>query len=173
MTIRIIPLSGETSTQLAPDLVWNGVTGDLAISGSGLRSEQQIATAVLICLMTDIRVDADELRDGDINKGWPGDGFDLRGGETALGSRLWLLRRRTVDDSETPRLAEDHARDALQTLIDQGVCVRVEAVATADPARNRLDLAIALYGRSGAEIFNQRFGVLWEQLNGVSKPLDR
>ena len=173
MSIRIIPLAGEASAQLAPDLVWNGVVGDLAISGTGLRSEQQIATAVLICLMTDIRVEADELRDGDVNKGWPGDGFDLRGDETALGSRLWLLRRRTLDDSEAPRLAEDHAREALQTLIDQGVCVRVEAAATANPASGRLDLDIALYGRAGAEIFNQRFGVLWEQLNGVSKPLDR
>jgi phage gp46-like protein len=169
--IRIIPLGAEAPPQLSPDLVWNGVTGDLAVSGPGLRSQQQLATAVLICLMTDRRVDPSELRDGDENKGWPGDAAFIRRTGRPLGSRLWLLRRRTVSEAETPRLAEDYAREALQTLIDQEACVRVDAVATADPVRNRLDLDIALYGRDGAAVYQQKFGVLWEQLDGVSKPL--
>ena len=172
--IRIVPLRDNAPLQLAPDLIWDGLAGDLTLgTDGGLRASQQLATAVLICLMTDVRVEPEELRDGDVNKGWPGDGFDLRDSETALGSRLWLLRRRTVNDTDVPRLAEDYSRDALQTLVDQEVCARVEVTALAEPARNRLDLDIELFGRDGGRVFNQRFGVLWEQLNGVSKPLDR
>ena len=177
--MRIIPLAPEAEPSLAPDLAWNGRVGDIAPAGldehgnrGGLRARQQIATAVLICLMTDRRVDPSELREGDENRGWPGDGFDLAGGETALGSKLWLLARRAVDDVTVPRLAEDYAIEALQTLIDQGVCARVEATAVADPERNRLDLDISLYGRVGAAIFQQRFAVLWGQLDGISRPLD-
>lgn len=171
--IRIVPLGGAAAPQLAPDLVWNGLAGDLALGlNGGLRSSQQIATAVLICLMTDVRVEPAELRDGDTNKGWPGDGFDLRDNEVPLGSRLWLLRRSAVGDFAAPRLAEDYARAALQTLVDQGVCARVEVSAAADPARNRLDLSVELFGRDGGRVFNSRFGVLWDQLHGVSRPLD-
>jgi phage gp46-like protein len=170
--IRIIPLGNEAAPQLSPDLIWNGLFGDLAIApAGGLRSEQQLATAVLICLMTDRRVDPSELRDGDTNKGWPGDPAFIRDTGVPIGSRLWLLRRRSVSEIETPRLAEDYAREALQTLIDQEACVRVDATATAVPARNRLDLDIALYGRDGGAVYQQKFGVLWEQLYGVSKPL--
>ncbi|MBZ8133218.1 phage GP46 family protein [Afifella sp. IM 167] len=171
--MRIVPLESGREPLLSPDIVWDAErgVGDLAVSPlsdpvnpGGLTAENAIQTAVIICLMTDRRVEPEELRDGEVNKGWPGDSFDLEPGETALGSRLWQLRRRALDDG-IEREAEAYAREALATLIDQGVCVRTDVTASADPARNYLALEVALYGRQGASIFQQRFAVLWDQVD--------
>lgn len=164
---------------LDPDLVWNGILGDLAVTPltdaanpGGLRSTQALATAILICLMTDRRADPTELRDGDVNRGWPGDGFDHAPGEGPLGSKLWLLRRRALTEG-IELAAEDYAREALQTLFDQGAVARFDVAATADRPRGRLELAVTAYGRDGIRIYDQRFAVLWEQLDGISDPLAR
>lgn len=168
--MRIIPLGPQKEPLLDPDLVWNGVYADLVQTSladpdnpGGLRAQEAIETAVLICLMTDRRADPSELRDGDVNRGWPGDGFDIELGETPLGSRLWLLQRRALT-SDIEQLAEDYAREALQTLIDQGAFVRIDVAATADRPRNSLDLAVAGYGRDGARTYDRKFAVLWDQL---------
>lgn len=175
--MRIIPLAGPDEPLRDPDLVWDGLVGDLAITGladpdnpGGLRSTQALATAVLICLMTDRRVDVTELRDGDENRGWPGDGFDLAAGDVALGSKLWLLRRRALT-GDIEIVARDYALEALQTLIDQGAVARWEASAVAVRERNRLDLDVQGFGREGARVFAKRYGVLWDQLDGVTEPL--
>lgn len=168
--MRIVAIDGPASPLLDPDIVWNGIVGDLEITAaddpanaSGLRAGQSLATAVLICLMTDCRVEATELRDGLSNRGWPGDSFDLEPGEVALGSRLWLLRRRAL----TPDIeveAEDYARAALQPLIDDGAFSRFDVTATAGRIENRLDLDVRGYGNAGEQRFSQRFAVLWETL---------
>ena len=82
--MRIVPLRSERQPSLAPDLVWSGVMGDLAVADpdeaanrGGLRAKSMLETAVTICLMSDARADRFELRDGDVNRGWPGDTFDL------------------------------------------------------------------------------------------------
>lgn len=177
--IRIIPLSSDREPLLSPDTVWDGFIGDWAIAGStdadhpfGLRSRAQLATAVLLCLMTDARVQPDELPDGETNRGWPGDSFDLREdlGEQPIGSKLWLLRRSVASDA-TALAAQDFAREALQTLIDQRVVSAVEVVGTATPADRRVDLQIVLKDKAGAVSFDGRFGVLWEQNNGMEHPL--
>lgn len=170
--MKVIPLAAPDEPLLDPDIVWDGVTGDLAltpidepVNPGGLRARQALATAILICLMTDVRAEPSELRDGDVNRGWPGDSFERDADEPALGSKLWLLRRRVVN-AETALLAEDYAREALQSLIGQGAVARFDVVATALPERSRLDLAITGYGRTGAVVHDQKFAVLWEQLNG-------
>lgn len=175
--MRIVPLDDAAEPLLDPDLVWNGVVGDLAttslddpVNPGGLRARQALATAILICLMTDRRVDATELREGDENRGWPGDGFDMRVGEAPLGSKLWLLRRRGLEPGIEIK-AQDYAREALQTLVDQGAVARFDVSATAARDRNRLDLAIAAYSKSGIQIYDQKFAVLWDQIDGVSDPL--
>lgn len=175
--MRIVPLDAAAEPLLDPDLVWDGRNGDLALTGldveanpAGLRADQALATAVLICLMTDRRADPTELRDGDLNRGWPGDAFDLQAGETPLGSKLWLLRRRALTEG-LELVAEDYARAALQTLIDQGAVTRFDVTAIADWARSRLELGIAGYGHDGSKTFDRRFAVLWEQLDGISDPL--
>lgn len=175
--MRIVPLGLTDEPLLDPLLVWDGRIGDLAttaltdpVNPAGLRAGQSLATAILICLMTDRRVEAIELRDGDINRGWPGDSFDLAVGETPLGSKLWLLRRRALsEDIET--VAEDYAREALQTLVDQRAVAAFDVTATADRVARQLVLAVTAYGRVGAQIYDQKFAVLWEQVDGISNPL--
>lgn len=175
--MRIIPLAEPAEPALSPDLVWDGVMGDLALADpdeagnrGGLRARAHLETAVLIALMTDARADPDELRDGDVNRGWAGDTFDLDAdaGEAPIGSKLWLLMRSTVDDFETPRRAEAFALEALQPLIDQGAVAAVTATAEADPARNRLTLAVTLTDRAGTTLVAKKFRLLWSELNGVS-----
>lgn len=169
--MRIIPLGRTPVPSIAPDLVFDGVLADFApalpaetANRGGLRARDALVTAVIICLGTDARVRPDELRDGDTNRGWPGDSFDLDedAGEAPIGSRLWLLRRRTVDDAIVPRLAEDYAIEALAPLIRQGAAAKATATATADPERNSLVLAVTLTDRDGAVIVAQQFRVLWQ-----------
>lgn len=175
--LRIVPLDEGEEPYRSPDLGWDGIAGDLILNSllhatapGDFRSEQGLATQVLICLMTDRRVEPYELRDGDVNRGWVGDSFDLGPSETALGSKLWLLRRSALYEGiET--IAETYAVEALQPLIDQGAAARVTAVAIADRPGNRLDLTISLYGRDGAQSFNRKFEILWRQIDGVDRPL--
>lgn len=169
--MRILPIAEPAEPLLLPDMVWDGETGDLAIdlARSDLQCAAAIETAVIICLMTDRRVEPSELPEGESNRGWPGDAFDLLPGEVPLGSKLWLLRRRALtgpDGASIEILAADYAREALQTLIDQGVAVRAEVSATRDETCNRLDLDVALYGRDGAQIYHRRFDDLWRQIDG-------
>lgn len=166
--MRVIPLPAETEPLLTPDLVWTGVSADLAIDATrgDLACAAALETAVVICLQTDRRVEPSELPEGEPNRGWPGDAFDQQPGDVPLGSKLWLLRRRALTEGIELE-AEDHAREALQSLIDQGACVRVDVRAVRVPERARLDLDVALYGRDGAAVYQQRFGVLWDQIDGL------
>lgn len=168
--MRILPVPSAPEPLLDPDLAWNGAFGDLVTTGlddpvnpGGLRAAHALETAVLICLMTDARADPTELRDGDTNRGWPGDGFDMEPGEAPLGSKLWLLRRRALTP-DIEILAADYARAALQTLVDQRAFVRFDVTATADRAANRLDLSVAGYGRDNTVTYDRRFAVLWDQI---------
>ncbi|NTF32297.1 phage GP46 family protein [Rhizobium skierniewicense] len=175
--LRIIPLDEVGETYRSPDLGWDGIVGDLLqndayhpIAPGDFRAEQGLATQVLILLMTDRRVEDSELRDGEQNGGWLGDSFDRLDGEDVIGSRLWLLRRRSIYDGIEVD-AQDYAIEALQPLVTQGAVASIEAVATADRAKNRMDLSIWLYGRDGGAVFNQKFALLWRQIDGVAYPL--
>lgn len=171
--MRIIPIFDAAPPSLAPDLLFDGVMADFALADAdeahnrgGLRAKESLLTAVLICLLSDARAEPHEMRDGDDNRGWPGDSFDLAQGETNIGSKLWLLRRRALG-AETERIAEDYALASLRPLIDQSAAAAASATATADPARNRLDLAITLTDRDGAVLVSQQFRVLWDELDRV------
>ncbi|MBD9445753.1 MULTISPECIES: phage GP46 family protein [unclassified Rhizobium] len=173
--LKIIPVDDAEESYRAPDLGWDGAVGDVILNPlshpeapGDLRSEQGLATQVLICLMTDRRVEQSELRDGDENRGWFGDSFDMMEGETPLGSRLWLLRRSALYPGIEVK-AEDYAREALQPLLDQGAATRVEVTAIA--GSNRLDLSVSLYGQNGSHVYNSQFELLWRQIDGVANPL--
>lgn len=170
--MRILPLPSEAEPSLSPDLLigadWLGdfELADPSEPGNrgGLAARRALLTAVTICLMTDAHADPHELRDGDVNRGWPGDTFDLDADEWPIGSKLWLLARRTVDEVEVPRLAEAYALEALQPLIDRGAAARAAATAEGDPARNRLELAVTLTDRDGTVLVAPRYSVLWEKI---------
>ena len=177
--LKIVPLDEGGEDYRAPDLVWDGHAGDFAVNTldhptapGDLRAEQGLATQVFICLMTDRRVEDHELSDGEANRGWVGDTFDNGPHETPIGSKLWLLRRSGLFEGIETQ-AETYAREALQTLIDQGAAVRVEASAIADRATNRLDLTVTLTGRDGGQAYQQTFEILWRQIDGVATPLAR
>lgn len=162
------------------DSVWNPDLGvaDWALAGpsdagnvGGLRARAAIETAVVLALFTDKRVDPDHplyyLADGDA-RGYFGDGIDVRGdlNETALGSHLWLLERAplTIRSLSAAQWAEQFALEALATLKDQGVVVRIEAAASVNELQNRLELIVRLFGRDGTVSFDRKFDVLWNQV---------
>jgi len=170
--MRVFPIREDAEPILLPHIVWNGSVGDLVVNASlgDLQSSQAIATAVLICLQTDRRVDPSELPDGESNRGWLDDAFDMQPGDVPLGFKLWLLRRRAITD-DVELIAADYAREAWHTLIEQLAVARVDVAASADRSRHRLDLDIALYGRDGGQVCHQRYAVLWDQMNGLYNPV--
>lgn len=164
----ITPL-GASDTVLPPDVVIiDGTTGDFVLDDTtGLLARNPIATAIVLCLMTDARAASDQIRQehaGD-TRGWVGDGFhiDTSRGETELGSRLWLFRRHELTD-ETARQVEDEARRCLQTLITQRVAVKIDVRATVQKAEGRITLEIAVIGHDGRSVADVRFDPLWKLL---------
>ncbi|HAT1683171.1 TPA: hypothetical protein I8Y21_003895 [Klebsiella oxytoca] len=93
---------------------WQVTTGDL-VCGDDLQ------TAMIISLFSDRLARADDDCDGSDRRGWWGDA----GRDYAIGSRLWLLRRRKLT-TDVARRAEDYAREALQWMLDDGVVGNVD-----------------------------------------------
>jgi len=144
---------------------WAYASPDEVSNKGGLSNKAALETAVIIGLFTDRACPPDhplaKYADGD-PRGWWGDGV-LDAGETPLGSLLWLLERNVA--TETSRAyAEVFALDGLQPLIDDGACVKITATATILPMQNGIWLAVALYGRDGAQIYNRKFEMVWRQI---------
>lgn len=139
---------------------------DVANAG-GLAASRVLETAVILALFTDRAVPPDhplaKFADGD-RRGWWGDAPSVRtdDGETEWGSYLWLLER-SVATPEMARWAEVFAIEALGPVIAQGAAVRASAKAALLPARNGMTLAVGLYGRDGASVFDRQWDVLWRQ----------
>jgi phage gp46-like protein len=170
----------DADSNLLWDSVWDDVQGfadwaaadlDETMNRGGLRSKAAIGTAVILCMFTDKRVDPDHplfyLADGDV-RGYFGDGIDVRTdlNEGPLGSLLWLLERAPMTIAGVPvtTWAEQFTNEALQTLLDQGVCVRIDVTATAYAIEGRLEIVVALYRRDGLKIYDRKFDVLWNQV---------
>jgi phage gp46-like protein len=159
-----------------PFLLWNsrwspGRGGaDWQLSAGGLASDAALETAITLALFTDRRVPADHplawLADGD-PRGWWGDGVDVRADlyEAELGSLLWLLERAPLTfRTSMSRWAETFARDALASLLTQRAVVRIEVAASVDEIASRLDLAVSLFGRDGANVYDRKFELVWDQI---------
>lgn len=175
--IRIIPIEDGEQPYRAPDLGWNGTEGDLILNAldhptapGDFRAEQGLATQILIHLMSDRRVEASELRDGEENRGWIGDSFDLQAGEGPLGSRLWLLTRRAIYDGIETDI-EDYVREALETLIEQGAIASLAVTVTVDKPANRIDWLVETFDRDGDLTSRTKFELLKGQIHGVVHPL--
>ena len=105
-------------------IIWNAATqsGDFAISGADLLAGNDLATAVLISLLSDrVVLPDDRIPDGtDDPRGWWGDDAAY-----PIGSRLWLLAR-SKQTASVLGDARDYMVEALQWLIDDGVATSVD-----------------------------------------------
>jgi len=136
VALRIVD-EAIASPSLIWDTVWDGFAGDYAAAlpsepgnRGGLRARAPLETAILLCLMTDGRArPEDAIPDGSGDRrGWAGDMVDPAA--RPLGSRLWLLHRNSLD-ADTANLAALYAREALQTLIDQGAVASIDVTGEA------------------------------------------
>lgn len=139
--------------------------GDQAASRGGLRAEAALHTATLLQLFTDARARDDDVLptdDGD-RRGWWGDGLRLDDEpDAALGSRLWLLTRSVLTEDVRLR-AYDYTVEALEVLRRQGAVARTDVTVQMVPAWRALLIGVVHWSRSGEQVYEQRFGVLWEQ----------
>lgn len=163
-----------------PFLLWdsifdprNGIAdwalaGNAALNAGGLSATAALDTAVVLCLFTDARLpDSHPLAylaaDGDL-RGWWGDGIDVRTdlAEAPLGSFLWVLGRAPLNTTMA-RWARQLALQALAPLQQQGIVVRIDAVA-AIVGTEMLTLSVALYGRTDAKVYDRKFDLIWNQV---------
>lgn len=171
----------EEGDDAQPLLLWDTIwapwkgAGDWALADAaekqnrgGLRARGMLHTAVILCLFTDKRIDGDHplarLVEGEDPRGWWGDGEDIRAdlGEREMGSLLWVLERAHLNE-EMRRWVEALAIDALATLIFQGICGKIEAVATRPTDPNRVNLDVKLYSARGSLLYDYRFDDIWQQ----------
>lgn len=94
---------------------------DLGIDNGDLASDNTLETSILVSIFTDRRVTDEQLPIGHRSKrGWWGDLYPDAPNDR-IGSRLWTLLPGKVT-TDTLRLAEDYTREAMQWMIDDGVC---------------------------------------------------
>lgn len=181
MDIRIRDTEAcERQPQLVWDTIWieradgGGGYGDWIMSGpqdqvesrGGLRAEHALHTATLLQLFTDRRADDDDTlpRDDGDRRGWWGDTIRLDDEPAqALGSRLWLLER-AVFTPRTFEIARDYVIEALATMAEQGAVARTDVEVSGDQVTGHLYIAVSHYSHDGRRAYEQRFGVLWQQM---------
>lgn len=118
--------------------------------------------AAVISLLTWRRAGADDPLDDAERYGWWGDSFPSQA-DDRIGSRLWLLRRRSLT-AQTERDARDYAREALQWLLDDGRVTAVEI--STQRAIDRLEMRVLLTTPEGAQVPVQ-LDNLWQVIHAV------
>jgi phage gp46-like protein len=164
------------------DLVvaWNPLqlAADWLFDGNDLATTDTLQTAVLVSLLTDRLANTDDaIPDGSGDRrGWWGDlAVPLADGPPAgdlIGSRLWLLLRRKVDE-QTRIDAITYCREALQWLIDDAIAGAIDVQAVWNSATlGRLDITIAI-SRTNADTgatASASYRLAWSTTLGI--PLD-
>lgn len=118
--------------------------------------------AAVISLLTWRRAQPGDPIDDPERYGWWGDSFPSVT-DDRIGSRLWLLRRRTLTP-QTERDAIDYARESMQWLIDDGRISGVDI--TAQRGIDRLDLRVILITLDGEQIPVQ-LDNLWQVIHAA------
>ena len=169
-----IRLRAQEGAQAEINLLWDtaqsSVLGELDwLLGSqtpsdptsfGLSSGVTISSAVLICLFTWRRADpGDPYTDGEV-KGWWGDAVDVEADEAPIGSKLWTLQRAPLT-AATQALAKKYATQALQPLVVQGLCARIDIAVGIDKTNATLPMTVKLYSSAGGQVYNQQFASIW------------
>lgn len=142
-------------TSLDLQLSFDGqlLCGDLTRSGADLAVDDSLATAVIVSLFTDQRVDLSEVPDDQARRrGWWGDMLagDVITPSDQIGSRLWLLRREKQTE-ETRRRAQEYCAQALEWLLEDKLVIRI-TVSTAWTERGVLGIDIGLQLPDGRDL---------------------
>lgn len=125
--------------------------------------EALLRRAVTISLFSWRRAAADDALDDADRQGWWGDCAPTEAGDQ-IGSRLWLLRRRTLTD-ETLRDAQDYADEALRWMTDDDIVTTVTVTAERQ-GNDRLNLLVTLTESNG-ETLQLAFEDTWSLINAV------
>lgn len=131
---------------------------DFAIAANGdLASEDSLAPAILLSLLTDQRASADEAPLPQHRRGWIGDLAADNGFQ--LGSKLWLIEPSRLTP-QTANQAAAAAQAALEWMVRDGIAQAVEVLPVLDPPY-RLGLAITLTAPIGGA--ENHYIPLWER----------
>lgn len=130
--------------------------GDLDRTGGGnFVDDLDLETAVQISLFTERRLETDD--EGYQTLGYRGGywGDIVLDGDRKLGSRLWTLRRGKATQHNI-LLAKEYATEALQWMIDDGVCTKI--VTSASRGAGLIDL------RLGVDVYRPDVLGLWSHV---------
>ncbi|MGP2515309.1 phage GP46 family protein [Yersinia sp. 2545 StPb PI] len=130
--------------------------GDWQTGRGGVLDGDDLHTAILLSLFTDRLARIDDAIDGDDRRGWWGDSGAL----SAIGSRLWLLRRGKLT-TQVAIKAEDYAAEALAWLTEDSVVAAINTRAQIIYP-NTLLLIIA-YQQPGKAQSSVKFSWVWEE----------
>lgn len=126
----------------------------LFLNGAVVTSDMadNLSRAVVISLFTWRRADDSDDYDHELGKqGWWGDSLN----EDEIGSKLWQLLRSKIS-SETLLRAQEMADDALQWLVEDGICTDVSVSVERDSNDpNCINLSVILeqeHGKTSYEI---------------------
>ena len=128
----------------------------LFLNGAVVTSDMadNLSRSVVISLFTWQRASQSDEVDNDQRMGWWGDTFAENKGDK-IGSKLWLLLRQKVTD-ETLLRAQEMADDALQWLVEDGICTEISVSVERDSNDpNRINLSVILeqeHGKTSYEI---------------------
>ena len=125
--------------------------------------EGLLRRAVTISLFTWRRAAADDPVDDADLQGWWGDCAPTVVGDQ-IGSRLWLLRRRTITP-DTLKDARDYAEEALLWMTDDGIVTAV-TVTVERQGIERVNLQVVLTEANG-ETLKLAFEDTWSLINAV------
>ena len=125
--------------------------------------EGLLRRSVTISLFTWRRAGPDDPLDDDDRKGWWADCVPTVAGDQ-IGSRLWLLQRRTITQ-DTLRDAKEYAEEALRWMTDDGVVSAVTVTANRQDT-GRMNLVVLLTELNG-ETVQLAFEDTWSLINAV------
>ncbi|MNO46238.1 Phage protein GP46 [compost metagenome] len=125
--------------------------------------EALLRRAVTISLFTWRRAGADDQLDDADRKGWWGDSVPTEPGDL-IGSRLWLLQRRTITP-DTLRDAKEYAEEALRWMTEDEIVTAVTVTVERQDI-NRVNLQVRLTESNG-ETLQLAFEDTWSLINAV------
>jgi phage gp46-like protein len=128
-----------------------------------MNREELLRRAVTISLFTWRRAGPDDVLDDADRQGWWGDSVPSAAGDK-IGSRLWLLRRRTLV-ADTLKDAKAFAEEALAWLVDDQVVTAVTVTAERQSV-DRMNLRVELVEQNG-ETLQLAFEDAWSLINAV------